>query len=77
MELSPPDHPHHQQPNEEIGGRHPRRRDFSPSTGNRNALETLVHYFPEQGLAAKRLTVEEMFESSTLVLVEQGSFRAK
>ena len=37
---------------------------------NRKALETLFQYSYEQGLASKQLTIEELFEPSTLELVE-------
>lgn len=37
---------------------------------NRKTLETLFRYSYEQGLASRLLTVEEMFESSTLDLME-------
>ncbi|MEP1473056.1 MAG: ABC transporter substrate-binding protein [Halieaceae bacterium] len=37
---------------------------------NRKALETLFRYSHEQGLAARRLTVEELFVPSTLELSE-------
>jgi 4,5-dihydroxyphthalate decarboxylase len=37
---------------------------------NRKALEALFRYSYEQGLAAKKLTIEELFHPSTLELVE-------
>ena len=37
---------------------------------NRKALETLFRYSYEQGLAKKQLTVEELFDKSTLNLIE-------
>lgn len=37
---------------------------------NRKALEALFQYSHEQGLASKKLTIEELFEPSTLALVE-------
>jgi 4,5-dihydroxyphthalate decarboxylase len=37
---------------------------------NRKALETLFRYSHEQGLASKRLSVEELFHPATLELVE-------
>ena len=37
---------------------------------NRKALETLFRYSHEQGLASRRLTIEELFVPSTLGLVE-------
>jgi 4,5-dihydroxyphthalate decarboxylase len=37
---------------------------------NRKALETLFRYSHEQGLASRRLTIEELFVSSTLGLTE-------
>jgi 4,5-dihydroxyphthalate decarboxylase len=38
---------------------------------NRKALETLFRYSHEQGLAKRRLTVEELFHPTTLDLVEE------
>jgi 4,5-dihydroxyphthalate decarboxylase len=38
--------------------------------GNRKSLEALFRYSHEQGLASRRLKVEEVFEPSTLELVE-------
>ena len=38
--------------------------------GNRKTLETLFRYSYEQGLAKKQLTVEELFDESTLSLIE-------
>ena len=37
---------------------------------NRKTLETLFRYSHEQGLASKQLTIEELFEPSTLKLTE-------
>ncbi|MHC5146267.1 MAG: ABC transporter substrate-binding protein, partial [Planctomycetota bacterium] len=37
---------------------------------NRKALEALFQYSYEQGLAAKKLTIEELFCPSTLDLIE-------
>ena len=37
---------------------------------NRKALEALFQYSYEQGLAAKKLTIEELFHPSTLELME-------
>lgn len=37
---------------------------------NRKTLETLVRYSHEQGLARRELTIEDLFEPSTLKLVE-------
>jgi len=37
---------------------------------NRKALASLFQYSYEQGLASKRLTVEEMFHPSTLPFAE-------
>ena len=37
---------------------------------NRKALETLFRYSHEQGLASRRLTVEEMFHPTALALTE-------
>jgi 4,5-dihydroxyphthalate decarboxylase len=37
---------------------------------NRKALEALLEYSYEQGLASKKLTIEELFHPSTLELVE-------
>ena len=37
---------------------------------NRKTLETLFRYSHVQGLASRQLTVEELFESSTLGLTE-------
>ena len=37
---------------------------------NRKALETLFRYSHEQGLAQRELTIEELFEPSTLKLME-------
>ena len=37
---------------------------------NRRALEALFQYSYEQGLASKRLTVEELFHPSTIALEE-------
>jgi 4,5-dihydroxyphthalate decarboxylase len=38
---------------------------------NRKALETLFRYSHEQGLASRRLSVEELFHPATLELVEE------
>jgi len=40
---------------------------------NRKALEALFRYSHEQGLCTRNLTIEEIFEPSSLSLVEQGS----
>ena len=40
---------------------------------NRKALDTLFRYSHEQGLASRRLTVEELFHSSALALTELTS----
>ena len=40
---------------------------------NRKVLETLFRYSFEQGLAKRELTIEELFEPSTLKLTEQRS----
>jgi 4,5-dihydroxyphthalate decarboxylase len=40
---------------------------------NRKSLETLFRYSHEQGFCSRRLTIEEIFEPSSLSLVEQGS----
>ena len=40
---------------------------------NRKVLETLFRYSYEQGLAKRELTIEELFETSTLKLTEQSS----
>jgi 4,5-dihydroxyphthalate decarboxylase len=40
---------------------------------NRKVLETLFRYSYEQGLAKRELTIEELFEPSTLKLTEQSS----
>lgn len=47
-------------------------RNFSPYgiEANRKALEALFRYSHEQGLASRRLKVEEVFEPSTLESVE-------
>ena len=37
---------------------------------NRKTLETLFRYSYEQGLAKRELTVEELFEPSTIGLIE-------
>ena len=37
---------------------------------NRKALESLFQYSHEQGLASRKLTVEELFHPSTLTLKE-------
>ena len=37
---------------------------------NRKALDALFRYAHEQGLAKRRVSVEEMFEPSTLALTE-------
>ncbi len=37
---------------------------------NRQALEALFQYSYEQGLAKRKLTVEELFHTSTLKLIE-------
>ena len=37
---------------------------------NRNTLETLFRYSHEQGLASRKLTIEELFHPSTLELME-------
>ena len=37
---------------------------------NRKALETLFRYSYEQGLASRKLTIEELFHPSTLALEE-------
>jgi 4,5-dihydroxyphthalate decarboxylase len=39
---------------------------------NRKALEALFEYSHEQGLAKRRLKIEELFHPSTLELVEEG-----
>jgi 4,5-dihydroxyphthalate decarboxylase len=38
---------------------------------NRKTLETLFRYSYEQGLSSKQLTIEELFEKSTLELTEK------
>ena len=43
---------------------------FGMMPENRKVLETLFRYSHEQGLASKRLTVEELFHPSALKLVE-------
>ena len=47
-------------------------RNFFPygMEPNRKALDTLLRYMHEQGLASRRLGVEEMFEPLTLELVD-------
>ena len=40
---------------------------------NRKPLEALFRYSHEQGFCSRRLTIEEIFEPSSLSLVEQGS----
>lgn len=48
-------------------------KNFSPYgiEANRKALAALLRYSHEQGLASRRVEVEEMFEPSTLELVEE------
>ena len=41
--------------------------------GNRKALDTLFRYAHEQGLAKRRVKVEEIFHPATLELVEPGA----
>ena len=38
---------------------------------NRKTLETLFRYSFEQGLASKQLTIEDLFEKSTIELIEK------
>ena len=38
---------------------------------NRKTLETLFSYSYEQGLSSKQLTIEELFDASTLDLMEE------
>ncbi|MCJ7754109.1 MAG: ABC transporter substrate-binding protein [Thermoanaerobaculales bacterium] len=40
---------------------------------NRKVLEAFFEYSHEQGLASRRLTIEELFHPSTLEFVEEGS----
>ena len=39
---------------------------------NRKALEALFRYSYEQGMAKRKLTIEELFHPSTLELMEAG-----
>ncbi len=41
---------------------------------NRKTLETLCRYSHHQGLASRRLRIEELFHASALKLAEQGEF---
>jgi 4,5-dihydroxyphthalate decarboxylase len=43
---------------------------YGLTDNNRKTLETLFQYSYEQGLASRRLTIEELFHPSTLELIE-------